>query len=257
MSWKDRFEARESALCVGLDPVAERLPENCSVFDFCREVVDATAEFAACYKPNAAFFEQFGPDGMVWLRDLCAGIAELGIPVIIDAKRGDIGSTAEAYARAYFGGPYACDALTVNPSLGLDAIEPFRVRANETDRGAFLLLRTSNPGAAVFQDAAEATLVEAIRSEPAFGAVVGATDPETGARVRGQLPDTLFLVPGFGAQGGTDLRPFFDAHGKGAIVNSSRGILYAGEGREWPAWKDAIRAAAKESHETIERARKQ
>jgi orotidine-5'-phosphate decarboxylase len=124
------------------------------------------------------------------------------------------------------------------------------------DRGVFLLLRTSNPGAAMFQDATEPGLVGAIRDEPAYGAVVGATDPRTGARVRALLPATLFLVPGFGAQGGADLRPFFDADGRGAIVNSSRAIMYAGEGREWPARKKAIRDAAKQAYETIERARK-
>ena len=254
MSWKERFETRGSALCVGLDPVSERLPQGCSVLEFCSEVVDATAEFTACYKPNIAFFECLGPAGLEAFRELVARIRESGIPVLVDAKRGDIGSTAQAYAEAYFGGPFDCDAMTVNPSIGLDACEPFCVRAREMDRGVFLLLRTSNPGAAVFQDAAEPILIEAIRAEPAFGAVVGATDPETGARVRAALPATLFLVPGFGAQGATDLRPFFDAKGNGAIVNSSRGILYAGEGKA--NWKDAVHDAAKEAHETIERARK-
>ena len=256
MSWKERFEARGSALCVGLDPVVERLPEGYDAGDFCQQVVDATAEYAGCFKPNAAFFEKLGPYGWGRLKDLIEVIAGRDIPILIDAKRGDIGSTAQAYAEAYFGGPFNCDALTVNPSIGLDAIEPFRERARAKDRGVFLLLRTSNPGAAVFQDAMEPILVDAIRDEPAYGAVVGATDPETGARLRQALPDTLFLVPGFGAQGGTDLRPFFDAHGKGAIVNSSRGIMYAGEGQQWPAWKDAIRNAAKDAYETIERARK-
>ena len=177
-----------------------------------------------------------------------------GVPLLIDAKRGDIGNTAQAYAEAYFGGPFDCDALTVNPSVGLDAVEPFRSRARDLDRGVFLLLRTSNPGAAMFQDAAEPGLVEAIADEPAFGAVVGATDPAAAVRLRGALPKTLFLVPGFGAQGGAHLRPFFDADGSGAIVNSSRGILYAGEGQ--PNWRDAVRNAAQEAHETIERARK-
>ena len=251
MSWKDRFEARGSALCIGLDPVAERMPDGCAAIEFCREVVDATAEFAACFKPNMAFFERLGPEGLAGLAGLIDMIRARNVPVLVDAKRGDIASTAKMYAETYFGGPFDADALTVNPSLGLDTLEPFLDRARELDRGIFLLLRTSNPGAARFQEAAEPVLVEAIRDEPHFGAVVGATDPAAGARLRGLLPDTLFLVPGFGAQGGTGLRGFFAPGGRGAIVNSSRGILYA-EGRDW---KQAIHDAAKQAHETIEEAR--
>ena len=176
-----------------------------------------------------------------------------GLPVIADAKRGDIGSTAEAYAAAWLGGPFAADAVTVNPSVGLDTLEPWRTAAREHDAGVLLLLRTSNPGAEPFQAAAEPALIETIRAEAAFGAVVGATDPETGARLRAALPDTLFLVPGFGAQGGADLAPFFRPDGRGAVVNSSRGILYAGEGAA--NWKDKVHEAARTAHETIERAR--
>ena len=251
MSWKERFEARGPALCVGLDPVTERMPEGCSALEFCREVVDATAEFAACFKPNMAFFERLGPEGLAGLAGLIEMVRARDVPVLVDAKRGDIASTAKMYAEAYFGGPFDCDALTVNPSLGLDTLDPFLDRARRLDRGVFLLLRTSNPGAARFQDGAEAVLLEAIRDEPQFGAVVGATDPAAGARLRGLLPDTLFLVPGFGAQGGTDLGGFFAPGGRGAIVNSSRGILYA-EGRDW---KQAIHDAAKQAYDTIEKAR--
>ena len=229
MSWAERFQERGSALCVGLDPIQERLPAACSVREFCLEVIDATADYAACYKPNIAFFECLGPDALADLaRAILPAIRERGIPVLLDAKRGDIASSSRAYADAFFGGPFDADALTVNASVGLDAIEPFREAARARDRGVFLLLRTSNPGAALFQEPAEATLIDAIAAEPAFGAVVGATDPAVGARLRAALPDTLFLVPGFGAQGGGDLRSFFTADGKNAIVNSSRGILYAG-----------------------------
>jgi orotidine-5'-phosphate decarboxylase len=238
---------------VGLDPEPERLPKGLDIRGFCREVVEATAEFAACYKPNVAFFERQGPRGMADLAGVLADIRARGIPVIVDAKRGDVPWTAQAYAEAYFGGPFDCDALTVNPGVGLDAVEPFRERANALGRGVFLLLRTSNPGAALFQDAIEPALVGAIRGEPAFGAVVGATDPEAGGRLRAALPDTLFLVPGFGAQGGRTLAPFFLPGGSGAVVNASRSILYAGEGR--PDWEAAVRDAAREAFETIERAR--
>ena len=253
MSWAERFAARGSALCVGLDPDPARLPDGVGALAFCRAVVDVTAEYAACFKPNVAFFERLGAEGLADLARLIAEVRARGIPVIADAKRGDIGSTAEAYAAAYFGGPFDVDALTVNPFLGLDTLEPFRAAAIAHDGGVLVVLRTSNPGAATFQEPAEAALVDAIRSDPAFGAVVGATDPQTGARLRAALPDTLFLVPGFGAQGGDDVAPFF-TRGRGAIVNSSRGILYAGERR--PDWQDAVRAAARAAHATIERARK-
>lgn len=254
MSWRERFEARGSALCVGLDPVAERLPRGVGLLDFCLEVLAVAAPFAACFKPNAAFFEREGPEGMRALAELLRAIRARGFPAIVDGKRGDVGSTAEAYAAAYFGGPFDCDALTVNPTVGLDAIEPFRRRARELDRGVFLLLRTSNPGAGLFQDATEPALVEAIGAEPAFGAVVGATDPRAGARLRAALPATLFLVPGFGAQGGADLAPFFDARGRGAVVNASRAILFPAE--RGGDWRERVRAAARAAHEAIEGARR-
>jgi orotidine-5'-phosphate decarboxylase len=255
MTWASRFESRGSALCVGLDPDG-RLPATISAEEFCVAAIDATAEFAACVKPNAAFFERLGPRGLEALVRVIAAARARGLPVIVDAKRGDVPDTARAYAEAYFGGPFDCDALTVNPSLGLDAIAPFVERARALDRGVFLLLRTSNPGAALFQDAAEPALVKAIRGEPAFGAVVGATDPRAGDRLRRALPGTLFLVPGFGAQGGADLAPFFGDGGRGAVVNSSRGILYAGEGRPWPEWRSAMREAARAAHAAIEKARR-
>jgi len=253
VSWKDRFEGRGSALCVGLDPVPERMPSGLSALDFCREVVDATADFAACYKANAAFFERLGPDGMADLARVLAIVRERNIPVIADAKRGDVANTAAAYAEAWLGGPFDCDALTVSPFPGLDTLAPFAERARDLDRGVLVLLRTSNPGAAACQGPVEGLLAAAIRADPALGAVVGATDPETGARLRAACPDTLFLVPGFGAQGGAHLRPFFTTGGGGAVVSSSRAILYAGEGR--PDWKDAVRAAARAARETIGKAR--
>jgi len=256
MSWRHRFEDRKSALCVGLDPAPGRLPSGVSVEEFCLSAIEATHDLAACVKPNLAFFELLGPPGLATLVRVVAAARAKGLPVILDAKRGDVPESARAYAEAYFGGPFDCDALTVNPSLGLDAIAPFAERARALGRGVFVLLRTSNPGAALFQDAAEPALVAAIRAEPALGAVVGATDARSGARLRTALPDTFFLVPGFGAQGGGDLSSFFTNGGTGAVVNSSRGILYAGEGKPWPAWKEAIREAARSAHAAIERARR-
>jgi orotidine-5'-phosphate decarboxylase len=255
MSWQERFEERASALCVGLDPAPGRLPPGIGAEEFCLAVIEETADLAACVKPNLAFFERLGPEGLASLVRVIAGAKAKGLPVILDAKRGDVAESGRAYAEAFLGGPFDGDAMTVNPSLGLDTLAPFAERARATGNGVFVLLRTSNPGAGLFQGPAEAALVEAIRAEPAFGAVVGATDPQSGARLRRALPETLFLVPGFGAQGGADLAPFFTDSGRGAVVNSSRAILYAGEGRPWPEWRQAIREAARAAHATIERAR--
>jgi orotidine-5'-phosphate decarboxylase len=256
MSWQQRFEARGSALCVGLDPAASRLPPGIPAEEFCLAVIEETADVAACVKLNLAFFERLGPEGLAGMVRVVGAAREKGIPVILDAKRGDVQESSRAYAEAFLGGPFDCDAVTVNPSVGLDAVAPFAERARATGRGVFLLLRTSNAGAAQFQDGMEAALVAAIRAEPLFGAVVGATHPDVGARLRRALPEALFLVPGFGAQGGADLGPFFTNSGRGAVVNSSRGILYAGEGRPWPEWRRAIREAASAAHATIERARR-
>lgn len=256
MTWRERFERRPSALCVGLDPVPGRLPPGLSAEEFCLAAIEATFDVAACFKPNLAFFEQLGPPGLAAVVRITAAARAKGLPVILDGKRGDVPESARAYAEAYFGGPFDCDALTVNPSVGLDAVAPFAERAAALGRGVFLLLRTSNPGAALFQDGMEETLVAAIRRERAFGAVVGATDPRAAVRLRTALPETLFLVPGFGAQGGADLAPFFGDSGRGAVVNSSRGILYAGEGRPWPEWREKMREAARAAHATIERARR-
>ncbi len=254
MIWSDRFASAGSALCVGLDPVPDRLPPGMTVGRFLEEIVEITAPFAACFKPNTAFFERLGVEGIATLAALLAALRGRGVPVIVDAKRGDVDWTAAAYADAYLGGPFDGDALTVNPSVGLDAIEPFRRAARERGRGVLLLLRTSNPGAARFQAPAEAALIEAIRAEPAFGAVVGATDADAGARYRAALPDTLFLVPGFGAQGGSDIAGFFRSDGGGAVVNSSRAILYAGGARS--DWRSRVEEAARRARDEIEQARK-
>ncbi|MFQ5843813.1 MAG: orotidine-5'-phosphate decarboxylase, partial [Planctomycetota bacterium] len=122
MTWAERFQARGSALCVGLDPVRERLPAGLGLGEFCEAVVGLVAEWAACFKVNAAFFERHGPEGMEAFARVLGLVREMGMPVIADAKRGDIAATAKAYAAAYFGGPFDADAVTVNPSLGLDTV---------------------------------------------------------------------------------------------------------------------------------------
>lgn len=197
-------------------------------------------------KPNVAFFEALGAPGYRCWLDTVAAAREAGLLVIGDVKRGDLGSTAEAYAQAHFD-VAGCDALTLHPYLGLDSLEPFLRRCREGGRGVFLLVKTSNPGSADLQDLEVgnlrvfeevALLVRGWAAGPGLagrsgwssvGAVTGATHPAEVALLRRMLPGVPFLVPGYGAQGGTaaDCAGAFDAAGRGAVVNSSRGILFA------------------------------
>jgi orotidine-5'-phosphate decarboxylase len=238
----DRAAQRNgSLLCVGLDPDPAQMPIS-DVAAFNRAIIEATAEFVCAFKPNLAFYEALGERGMAALRDTLAAIpAE--IPVIADGKRNDIGNTARAYARALFDG-WGFDAVTVNPYLGGDSLEPFLERE---DRGVFLLCRTSNPGARDFQDL-PIVAGEGLPARPLFevvaerakewntrgnvGLVVGATYPEELARLREICPQMTFLVPGVGAQGGdleACLRRGLDAEGGGLIINVSRQVLYASQ----------------------------
>lgn len=226
----------DSLLCIGLDPQADRLGPGTGLFDFNRRIVDATRDLVCAYKPNAAFYEAAGSNGMEALRRTIAYIHDTaGVPVILDAKRNDIGSTAEAYARAAFE-TWGADALTVNPYMGGDSIAPFTAY---TDRGVFLLCHTSNPGAADFQTlpCPVRRLYEVVAERAAAwntGLVAGATYPEALARIRAIAPRAWILLPGVGAQGG-DLEASVAAgmreDGLGLIVNSSRGIIYAGDPR--------------------------
>ncbi|HLV12011.1 MAG TPA: orotidine-5'-phosphate decarboxylase, partial [Trueperaceae bacterium] len=196
-------------------------------------------------KPQAAFFEAMGPAGYAALAEVTALARDLGVPVVLDAKRGDIGSTAAAYAEAYLGdGPLAADALTVNPYLGLDTLEPFVAAAVRGGRGLYVLVRTSNPdsrdlqglelagGGTVASRLAERLAARAAELDAdaqgytALGAVAGA--PEDLAWLREALPRSPLLVPGYGAQGGRadDVAPAFDARGLGALVNASRTLTY-------------------------------
>ena len=237
-----RIEAVDSVVCVGLDPDLDRLPEHLTERDlprwaFNRRIIDATAEHAACYKPNAAFYED--PDGWRSLIETVGYARDKGIPVLLDAKRADVGNTARKYADLL----ESVDAITVNPYMGRDSLEPFLARE---DRGVFVLCRTSNPGGADLQD------LELASGEPVYervasladlwnrndnvGLVVGATQPQELERVRELVPDLPFLVPGVGAQGG-DVEAavtFGLADGIG-LINSSRGIIFAGEGEHFAA----------------------
>ncbi|MCC7366508.1 MAG: orotidine-5'-phosphate decarboxylase [Dehalococcoidia bacterium] len=233
----ERSSQAGSFVCVGLDPDFRRTPVE-EVARYNRMIIEATAPYTACYKPNLAFYEQFGIPGLHALEETLAAIPA-GIPVIGDAKRGDIGSTAEAYARALFE-TWKFDAVTVNPFLGRDSVDPFLAYA---DRGVYLLCRTSNPGAADFQHLQ-------VEGEPLFeriaatvtrwgdnvGLVVGATAPAELRCVRALAPAATLLVPGVGAQGGDPQEVVAAAGGDPGmlVVNASRSIYYAGEGAAAP-----------------------
>ncbi len=224
-----------------------------AIWNYNREIVDHTWDLVPCVKPQIAMYEQFGIEGLKIYEKTVRYCQEKGLLVIGDAKRGDIGSTSAAYATAHLGkvkvGDSVCtafgtDFLTVNPYLGTDGVKPFVDVCKEQDKGIFVLVKTSNPSSGEFQD----RLVE---GKPLYehvadkvvewgrdcmdgaysnvGAVVGATYPEMSAVLRKQMPNTYFLVPGYGAQGATalDLKPCFNEDGLGAIVNSSRGIIAA------------------------------
>ena len=237
---------------------------------FCRGVIDVVADLVPAVKPQAAFFEQLGPPGMTALADVIAYARGKGLLVIVDGKRNDIGSTATAYAEAYLGDSSAWggDALTVSPYLGEDSLSPFVETAGQRGAGIFVLVKTSNPGGGMFQDLQAdgrpiyrhvAEYVERVAAQTAgesgygiAGAVVGATYPEQSVELRASMPHTWFLVPGFGSQGATarDVAGAFDENGLGAIVNNSRGIIFAHAKSEYAGfgaqrWQEAVEAATR------------
>ncbi len=257
----------KSPVCVGLDPMPGKFPEGITqdlrgMKEFLCGIIDATKNIAACVKPQLAYFENHGWEGMKVLYEVCDYAKEQDLLVIADAKRGDIGSTCEAYADAYIGTGTPFDAVTVNPYLGSDGIKPFMERCAQNNKGIFVLVKTSNASSGELQDLPVgdevvhehlAQLVESwgaqmIGSESNFscvGAVVGATYPEEMKYLRTLMPHIPFLIPGYGAQGGTadDVKYGFVPDGTGAIVNASRSILYASSGKDW---KDAAEKAALE-----------
>lgn len=281
-------ERLKNPVLVGLDPRIDSLPkvllpngngnnwtEQAKAYKrFCKGVIDVIAPLVPAVKPQSAFFEQLGPVGMAALAEVIAYAREKGLLVILDGKRNDIGSTALAYARGFLGSagvsPWGVDALTVNPYLGEDSLQPFVDVAIERSAGIFVLVKTSNPGGGMIQDlladgrpvfAHVAKYVERMSQQTAgqcgygiVGAVAGATYPRQLVELRAIMPHTWFLVPGYGAQGGSaaDVAGAFDAQGKGAIVNNSRGIIFAhsiepycerfGQSR----WQEAVEAATRD-----------
>ena len=280
----DAVERKRSHVVVGLDPDPALLPPDlweapppeaaavvAGVREFVLTLVARLAPIAAAVKPQLAYFEALGPAGYALYVEAVAVARELGLVVIADAKRGDIGSTAEAYARAHLD-LVGADAITINPWLGTDSVAPFLTRARDGGKGVFVLVKTSNPGSADLQDlqlADGGTVYERTAAlvadwgqgaiggsgYSAVGAVVGGTHPAQAAVLRDLLPGVLFLVPGYGAQGGTaaDLAGVFDRRGTGAVVNSSRGILYAYRARGGD-WLEAAAAEAESMRTALWRA---
>jgi orotidine-5'-phosphate decarboxylase len=247
--------AKDSRCIVGLDPRVDQMPafvrtgsDYAAITAFHELVIEAVADLVPAVKPQLAFFEQYGVAGMQAFENTVIAARQHGLLVIADGKRNDISSTAEAYANAYLGeGGFNCDALTVTPYLGRDSLVPFVEACRKHGKGLFVVLKTSNPGSKDFEDQTlESTgrpLYEKIggvlnelgsglvgaSGYSSIGAVIGATFPEEGSRLRALMPKALILVPGYGAQGGSAqaAAECFNEDGLGAVVNSSRGITYA------------------------------
>jgi orotidine-5'-phosphate decarboxylase len=252
LTFADRLAAevqrKQSQLVVGLDPNPDLMPVELrgDIARFCCGIVDAVAPHAVAVKPQLAFFEALGSAGIAAFEHVCGYARRAGLLVIADGKRGDIGSTARAYAEAYLEGePPRADALTVNPWLGRDAVEPFLGAVRRGGAGIFVLLRTSNPGGdlqdAVLKDGRPmwhhvASLIDEWGEDTvgevglsSVGAVVGATHPRAVADARRLMPRTIFLLPGVGAQGGSvaDLGRAFQSGPASALVAASRSVIYA------------------------------
>ena len=265
-----KIEATQNPTVVGLDPTYAMIPTFIKeemlerygktpkavaemFLSFNKAILDEVSEFIPAVKPQIAMYEQYGLEGLRAYMETCAYAREKGLVVIGDIKRGDIASTAAAYAghisgvevEGEFFDLWQEDAVTLNPYMGFDGIEPFIKACNDRDKGLFILVKTSNPSGVEIQDLVadglpiydhSANLVSkwgeltmGTKGYSRIGAVVGATYKEQGMELRKRMPHTFFLVPGYGAQGGTaeDLKDYFDPNGSGIIVNSSRGIIAA------------------------------
>lgn len=266
MTFKQKFETaakkNDSLVCVGLDVDLEQFPAALknktpyeAIVEFNRSIIEATKDLVCAYKPNSAFYEAYGLDGYRALKETIKLIPK-EIPVILDAKRGDIGNTAAMYAKAVYE-EFGVDAVTVNPYLGEDSVQPFLAYE---EKAVVLLVRTSNPSAKEFQDllvegkplyqkVVETALGWERKADLLF--VVGATYPEEAQIVRDMALEIPFLVPGLGKQGGeveAAVKNSIDAQGLGAIFNSSRGIIYASEGEDYA---EAAKKACEELREQI------
>lgn len=295
-------KGKQSQVVVGLDPRLDSIPESivkeaaaqhgqtpagaaAAIVRFNNEVLDAVCEAAVAVKLQIAFYERFGWEGLRAYAETVRAARARGLMIIGDVKRSDIGSTAEAYAAAHLPAPsqsswesppdFHVDAITINPLLGWDGVAPFVERAAAAGCGLFVLVKTSNPSSAEFQDlesaraplyehlaAAVAHWGEAHRGECGYsllGAVVGATFPKALGELRALMPHSIFLVPGFGEQGGAagDVTAAFDREGRGALICSSRGVIYAYRQEPYAQtygvgnWQAAVAAAAQEMRQEI------
>ncbi|AMV30776.1 orotidine 5'-phosphate decarboxylase [Pirellula sp. SH-Sr6A] len=280
---------KKNPVCVGLDPRWQQLPGVLRVDPrargwqatadayrtFCYSIIDVVAPLVPIVKPQSAFFEELGPSGVSVLEQVVRYATSKGLLVILDGKRNDIGSTATAYAKAYLGtdSPFGADSLTVSPFLGKDSLDPFVDRCIEADAGIFVLVKTSNPGSGFMQDlsldgatisdrVADYVQEQAMKTADSpngygsVGCVVGATYPEQLIAMRQRMPNAWILIPGYGAQGGSaeDVRHGLDSRGLGAVVNSSRGIIFAHEKPQYASvgdWTQAVEAATREMIEQL------
>ena len=294
----EKIKQTNAPICVGLDPLISHIPDYIldekikkygkstkavaeAFYDFNMAIIDKTFDLIPAVKPQIAMYEEFGIEGMIAYKNTVDYAKSKGLLVIGDAKRGDIGSTSLAYAKAHIGvseilgeklSGFDTDFVTVNPYLGTDGIKPFIDVCNSEDKGIFVLVKTSNPSSGEFQDRQidGTPLYEFVAKKTCewgelsmdgeysnVGAVVGATYPKMSAILREKMPHTFFLVPGYGAQGATaeDLKPCFNKDGLGAIVNSSRGIIAAYKQEKYASldFANASRAAVKDMISDINR----
>ncbi|MBI4712064.1 MAG: orotidine-5'-phosphate decarboxylase [Planctomycetes bacterium] len=283
----DAIKEKGSCVCVGLDPRLEMMPQEiiqrfehfkswnsteyagCSIGEFGKQVIDIVVDYAVAVKPQSAFYELYGHDGIQALEQTVSYASTKGLIVILDVKRSDIASTAEAYAAAYLKNSSA-DAITLNPFLGEDSLEPFVKECLATGKGAFVLVKTSNKGSKDLQDrlvdkgkhlydiVAEQVVklgagLIGKNGYSSFGAVVGATFPDEAKRLRARMPHQFLLVPGYGAQGATaqDLKGYFNPDGLGAIINASRSVIYAYGKPDAQNWREKIKQAVQEMRKEI------
>jgi len=281
------IQKKGNPICVGLDPRMAQMPECVkkdspaeTFLEFNKGIIDAVADLVPVVKPQIAFYEQYGSEGYLAFEKTCEYAQSKGLIVIADAKRNDIGSTAEGYAQAFLGGfAVKADAVTVTPYLGYDGVKPFVEVCKKSDKGIFVLVKTSNKSSCELQDCDVSIpdgnmkvyelmghYVESWGANEvgesgysSIGAVVGATFPDQAKVLRKIMPQTIFLVPGYGAQGGAaeDVKPCFNKDGLGAIINSSRGIIFAYESSDYgpdgyqDAARDAVSKMARELSDVI------
>lgn len=276
----EAIQAKGSPICVGLDPVIERLPDAVQggapverIERWCEGVIDAVEEHTPAVKPQIACFERYGAVGYAAYQRITSYAKARGLIVVADGKRGDIGVSAAHYAAGLFTGGHAADSLTVNAYLGSDSLQPFTDAAAQVGAGLFALVRTSNPGGDALQglqlkdgrtvsQAVAQIVAELGGSKPGYigksgysllGAVVGATKPADAVALRKLMPQQIFLVPGFGAQGGgpEDVKACFKPDGTGALITASRSVIYAHENSKSADWQTVVADAAQDFNRQI------